>query len=129
MACDTNLVYWVLKVTGERIFVLLKIFVPLATGLAVMSLKTIFVMVFWFWVGKYSRNPLVRLDCVQITTTFVTYLLGCKTTMILFKYGPVLFSSISGSVQILNSLNQSSHRHSLSLSNTESSLVKKQWQP
>lgn len=42
MTCDARLVYWVLKVTGERILFLLKIFVPLVTSSAVMSLKTSF---------------------------------------------------------------------------------------
>lgn len=38
-ACDTSLICCALKVSGEKILVLVKVFVSLATVLAVMSLK------------------------------------------------------------------------------------------
>lgn len=57
MSCDTRLVYWVLKVTGERILVLLKIFVPLVTASALMSLKTSLCDGFVILSGQWKEEP------------------------------------------------------------------------
>lgn len=57
MACDTRLVYWVLKVTGEKIFVLLKVFVPLVAASAVMSLKASLCYGFVISSGQRKEEP------------------------------------------------------------------------